>query len=129
TAILDAYPKLTLAEKSDAFYALGSRQNYARALLEALKEKRVPKEDMNAFTLRYLENANVPELNAWIKENWGGVNQTSDEKLARTAKYKKLVQSAGPQATDVKRGYAMFKKTCINCHTLFGEGGKVGPEL
>lgn len=128
-AILDAYPNLTLAEKSDAFYALGSRQNYARALLDALKEKRVPKEDMNAFTLRYLENANVPELNLWIKENWGGVKQTSEEKLERIAKYKKLVQSAGPQATDVKRGYEVFKKTCVNCHTLFGEGGKVGPDL
>src|SRR5204863_5099198 len=36
-AILDAYPKLTIAEKSDAFYTLGAPQAYARALLDALK--------------------------------------------------------------------------------------------
>ena len=128
-AVLAIYSKLTLAEKTDALYTLGARPANARALLEALKNKTVPKEDLNAFTLRYLENANVPELNEWIKTNWGGMKQTSETLKASIAKYTKVIKSAGPQASDVKRGRDVFKKTCYNCHTLFGEGGKVGPDL
>jgi putative membrane-bound dehydrogenase-like protein len=128
-AILKIYPSLVLAEKSDALYTLGSRPAYAMELLEALKNKSVPKEDLNAFTLRYLESSGVPELNKWIQTNWGGVKQSSAEIRDRIAKYKKVIEGAGPQAADIGRGHAVFKKTCFNCHTLFGEGGKVGPDL
>ncbi|HLX63489.1 MAG TPA: PVC-type heme-binding CxxCH protein [Planctomycetota bacterium] len=128
-AIVSVYAQLTLAEKTDALFTLGSRAEYARALLGALKDKRIPKEDLNAFTLRYLENANVPELNQWIKANWGGTKPTPDALKASIAKYTKLIKDAGPQASDIKRGHEVFKKTCYNCHTLFGEGGKVGPDL
>ncbi len=129
SAILAVYPKLTLAEKADALYTLGARPDYALALLDALKNKSVPKEDLNAFTIRYLENANVPELNEWLKTNWGGVKQTSETLKTSIAKYTKLIKDAGPQASDITRGYTVFKKTCYSCHTLFGEGGKVGPDL
>ena len=36
--------------------------------------------------------------------------------------------AAGPPA-DVNLGRAVFAKTCQQCHTLFGTGGKVGPDL
>lgn len=35
---------------------------------------------------------------------------------------------AGPRG-DPSRGRAVFAKVCMQCHTLFGAGGKVGPEL
>ena len=127
--IIRSYPAFTPAEKNDALYTLGARPASALKLLEALKSKAIPKEDLNAFTLRYLESANVPELNAWIKANWGGMKQTSESLKAGIAKYTKLIKDAGPQAADVKRGHDVFKKTCYGCHTLFGEGGKVGPDL
>jgi putative heme-binding domain-containing protein len=30
---------------------------------------------------------------------------------------------------DRKHGRLLFSRTCANCHTLFGEGGKIGPDL
>lgn len=33
---------------------------------------------------------------------------------------------ASPSA---KRGYQTFRKHCVSCHTLNGQGGKIGPEL
>jgi putative heme-binding domain-containing protein len=35
---------------------------------------------------------------------------------------------AGP-AGDASRGRAVFTRICQQCHTLFGEGGKVGPDI
>src|SRR4029453_10833658 len=31
--------------------------------------------------------------------------------------------------SDASAGRALFAKTCQQCHTLYGEGGKVGPDL
>jgi putative heme-binding domain-containing protein len=45
------------------------------------------------------------------------------------ARYKKLLR--GPAATppDAALGRAVFAKNCQECHTLFGVGGKTGPDL
>src|SRR5207253_9384604 len=32
-------------------------------------------------------------------------------------------------AADPAAGRAVFSKTCGQCHSLFGEGGKIGPDL
>ncbi|HEX8911869.1 MAG TPA: c-type cytochrome, partial [Humisphaera sp.] len=42
---------------------------------------------------------------------------------------RKLVESAKPGEADAARGRAVFARTCAVCHTLYDEGGKVGPEL
>jgi putative heme-binding domain-containing protein len=40
-----------------------------------------------------------------------------------------LVEKPGARAPDRARGREVFSRTCEQCHTLFGEGGKVGPDL
>jgi putative heme-binding domain-containing protein len=44
-------------------------------------------------------------------------------------KYKSLVPPAALEKADRAHGRAVFAKTCANCHALFSEGGKIGPEL
>ncbi|MGY8769564.1 MAG: c-type cytochrome, partial [Pirellulales bacterium] len=33
------------------------------------------------------------------------------------------------EKADPAQGRVLFNKTCANCHTLYGTGGKIGPEL
>ncbi|MFV2070748.1 MAG: family 16 glycoside hydrolase, partial [Pirellulales bacterium] len=40
-----------------------------------------------------------------------------------------MLQRRGKRASDPMLGRALFAKTCQQCHTLFGTGGRVGPEL
>src|SRR6185437_9304720 len=30
---------------------------------------------------------------------------------------------------DRKHGRLLYSRTCASCHTMFGEGGKIGPDL
>ncbi len=40
------------------------------------------------------------------------------------------LQPAGvPAGSPAQRGYALFRSQCVMCHSINGEGGKVGPEL
>jgi putative heme-binding domain-containing protein len=45
------------------------------------------------------------------------------------AKYKSLVPPDALAKADRSHGRALFVKSCANCHVLFGEGGKIGPDL
>ncbi len=40
-----------------------------------------------------------------------------------------MIQSNSGKRPDAWLGRAVFAKTCAQCHTLFGAGGKIGPEL
>ncbi len=40
-----------------------------------------------------------------------------------------MIQTEVGRTADAWLGRAVFAKTCAQCHTLFGAGGKIGPEL
>lgn len=127
--ILQLYPNFDAAEKADALATLAARSSSAQSLLTALKNKSIPRTDLTAATANALQSHGVPEIDAWIAENWGIARTTAADKLTEIARLKKAVADAPPKSTDAARGKDIFKKTCFACHTLFGEGGHVGPDL
>src|SRR5581483_11494216 len=60
---------------------------------------------------------------------WGTLRPASQERAALTARCKKLLTPAYLQKADLSRGRLIYSRTCASCHVLFGEGGKIGPEL
>jgi putative heme-binding domain-containing protein len=127
--VLEHYRALGAPERLDALNTLASRESYALALLEALKSGAIDKKDLSAATVRQLAAYNNEQIDQWIATSWGAVRTTPEDKLAEIAKYKQLVNDAKPEQLDASRGRAAFVKVCAQCHTLFGEGGKVGPDL
>ena len=45
------------------------------------------------------------------------------------AKYRTLLTAPTKTPPDRSLGRALFAKTCQQCHTLFGVGGNVGPDI
>jgi putative heme-binding domain-containing protein len=126
-AILKVYPSLNQTEKKDALNTLVSRTAYARALLAAVDKKTVPARDLSADIVRQLRNFKDPEINQQVEKSWGVARDTEADKLKEIARYKSMIQIE--PAGDPFRGRAVFARTCQQCHTLFGEGGKVGPDI
>jgi putative heme-binding domain-containing protein len=48
---------------------------------------------------------------------------------AEAERYKRLLRPAPHTPPDVTLGRAIFAKHCRECHTIFGNGGKTGPDL
>ncbi|HEY4310233.1 MAG TPA: PVC-type heme-binding CxxCH protein [Pirellulales bacterium] len=128
-AILNVYSSLNSLEKRDALATLGSRLDYAQALLDGVAAKHIAAADLSADLIRQLHNLKNEKLDQKIAEVWGTVRDTAEDKQQAIAQYKKLISTRGPQRADTALGRAVFAKTCQQCHTLFGTGGKVGPEL
>lgn len=126
-AILKVYPALDVSEQRDAVNTLASRGAFAKALTKAVDGGTVRRGDLTAATARQLRAHGDAALDSWIDSVWGRVRSSPEAKLKEIAAKKKMLLE-GPKG-DPSRGRAIFERTCKQCHTLFTEGGKVGPEL
>jgi putative heme-binding domain-containing protein len=127
--ILKMYPSLGADEKRDALHTLTARAAYGRALLDAIAAKTVAPAEVSADLVRQLRNLRDKELDRHIGEVWGIVRATPADRKELMAKYSKLLSAPGQSAPDRSLGRAIFAKTCQQCHTLFGVGGNVGPDI
>jgi len=130
-AIFKLYDKLSADEKRDALATLASRASYAKQLLSAVGNQLVPRGDVSADLIRQLRNLRDPDLEAQIVKSWGILRDTPADKARLISQYKSMLSAspANDNGPDLPLGRAVFVRTCQQCHTLFGVGGKIGPDL
>jgi putative heme-binding domain-containing protein len=123
--LLARYAALEVADKAEAILTLSGRQTTAQALFAALKQNTIPKRDVTAFAARQLQRVLGPSF----VDFWGPVSQPDSDKQADIAKFKRLLTDAEFARANASSGRALFERTCIACHTLYGQGGNIGPDL
>ncbi len=128
-SIVEAYPKLSVAEKRDALTTLAARSNYAHGLLDAVASKKIAGTDLSGELIRNLRNLKDEKINDRITEVWGQVRETSADKAKLIDQYRNIVKQGYVDAPDPSLGRLIYAKSCGQCHVLFGTGGNVGPDL
>jgi putative membrane-bound dehydrogenase-like protein len=127
--ILKKFRDYSLSDKRDALSTLCSRSAYAQILLTAIQKKEVPAADLTADLVRQLRELKDMALNERIATIWGSVRDTSADMTKLIGQYKAMLKAKPKQAPEPSLGRAVFAKTCQQCHTLYGVGGKVGPDI
>jgi len=128
-SLLRAYPSLNEGEKRDALNALASRAPFAKALMAALADGRVPRNALTADLIRQLRSLKNDEVKQALAKVYGTIRESTADKQAEIERYRRIYGAGGSQPGDAPRGRAVFNKVCAQCHTLFGVGGKVGPDI
>ena len=128
-AIIESFKTFDSTEKRDALNTLLGRPATARALLAAIDAKTLDRGVITAPIARQLQNLRDPEVEAWMGRNWGAVRTSPADKQKEIARLKKSLDTYSLLHADASRGRAIFTQTCAICHTLFGYGAKIGPEL
>jgi len=123
--LISRYSKLNAQQQRAVIETLASRKAYAEALLEALKMNQIQSSSIPVQVARSLKNL----LGKKFTDVYGALPVVGAEREHLIKKYKKLCRPSAVAAADASRGRAVFQKTCAACHVLYGEGGKVGPEL
>ena len=123
--LISRYSKLNAQQQRAVVETLASRKAYAEALLEALKMNQIQPSAVPVQVARSLKNL----LGKKFTDVYGALPVVGAEREHLIKKYKKLCKPSAVAAADASRGRAVFQKTCAACHVLYGEGGKVGPEL
>src|SRR5688572_6444251 len=128
-SILKHYGSYDTPTRVDALNTLASRVAYAQALRGAIEKNVVPKGDLTAAILRQLTALESDEVRQWVASAFGTVRTSPDEKLKEIARLQKVLRGSATKTANPSHGRAIYAKTCMQCHTLFDVGGKVGPDL
>jgi putative membrane-bound dehydrogenase-like protein len=127
--ILSHYHLLDAAQRPDAVNTLVSRLSYARALLQAVAQGKIPRGDVSAFHARQIRSFHDAVLDKQLAKVWGEVRNTPAEKRKLIARYKTLLTAERFSQANLGKGRLLFNKDCATCHTLFGHGKALGPDL
>lgn len=127
--VLDRYAKLDRDAKEDAVGTLASRPAWALALLDAIEKKRLPAADVSAYWARQMAALKDRQVSARLEAVWGTIRPAAKDRDALLKKYLKVAAPDRLAKANRSHGRALYAKTCASCHALFGEGGKIAPEL
>ena len=125
----DTFQKLDSAEKRAAMQAMLARPAGAKIFTAAIESGKIPKAELTAPVARQIQGLKDATLDAWLAKHFGAVNAPDEDKQKLIAKYREFVTTDLVLRADAQHGRALFAQTCAVCHTLFGTGGKIGPEL
>jgi putative heme-binding domain-containing protein len=125
--ILDRYPKMDPQLQPLAVELLMQRQPWTRKLLDAVLQKRLPSGTLNANHLRRILDGPDREAVWAVEKAFGTVRM--ERNPAREKVVAEMDRYLRDHPGDPKAGWAVFKKVCAQCHTIYGEGAKVGPDL
>ncbi|HEV7404883.1 MAG TPA: PVC-type heme-binding CxxCH protein, partial [Chthoniobacteraceae bacterium] len=127
--VLANYGRFGSEEKRDALASLTTRPTWAQELLNAIDQKTVSRNDISAPIARQLQDLKDKAIDEWLAKNWGSVRTLAADKLKEIARLKTALTPAVLAKGDPSHGRALFSQTCAICHTVFGAGAKIGPEL
>ena len=127
--ILEHYATFSDEDRRDALSTLASRPGYAEQLLAAIASGSIPRGDLAAYHVQQLQALKDPKIAARLNEVWGSVRATAADKATMIQQYKRQLTPDFLAQAKAERGRTLFDRNCSACHTLFGVGGKVGPDL
>lgn len=99
----------------------------AAVLVDALASKKLPLADVNANQVRQVHALGDAKLSKRMTELWGVVKTERDPERVKIVEAYRDVLRKYPG--DAAAGQKVFDAKCAQCHTIYGKGGQVGPDI
>ncbi|MEX0586946.1 MAG: c-type cytochrome, partial [Pirellulales bacterium] len=127
TAVVDTYPSMSPPARRQALSMLAARKPWSASLLGAVGAKKIPAAEITADLARTIQLHADASLDALVEQYVGRfAPQSSREKESEVARVVRVLARGRGHA---ERGRPLYVKHCATCHTLNGEGNKIGPDL
>jgi len=110
---------------------LVSRPTFAKALLANVGDgaEQIPRTDITPFHARQIRGYKDKDLSKQLAAVWGVVRDSSEDKVQLIAALKQKLTTDALAKGDQSQGRQVFATLCSACHALYGQGGKIGPDL
>jgi putative membrane-bound dehydrogenase-like protein len=125
-SILKSWNSYPPALRSEAVNLLAGRKSWAHALLAAVGDKRVPRNDLTNGTILRIRAFHDDQLNRQVETVWGKVRDTPAE---LNALINQMRASLHEGHGSFEHGRKVFETQCSKCHRFEGLGHNVGPNL
>jgi len=108
---------------------LVSRPAFAKAMLNEMAAGRIPRTDLNAFHARQINAFKDEALSKQLANAWGKLRESAADKKQLIQKVKAQLTPATLAKANLSQGRILFTAVCGSCHIMYGQGGKIGPDL
>jgi putative heme-binding domain-containing protein len=125
--ILAHYPKLAPELQPLAIDLVLQRESWTRKLLDAVLANRLPKSVLHANHLRKILESDDREAIWEVEKAFGKIREERNPDRERVVA--EMLDFLRKNLGDPVAGRDVFKRFCAQCHTIYGDGGKVGPDL
>ena len=123
------YRRFYPVERPSVVEVLVSRPAWAKALLLEMKEGQIPKSDLSAFQARQVMAFDDAALKQLLVEAWGAVRDSDEAKRKLISEWTAKLDDEALAKADLAAGRQLFAGICGACHVMYGQGGKIGPDL
>jgi putative heme-binding domain-containing protein len=123
------YRKFATADRTAVLDALVSRPAWAAAMLESVGKGQIARTEVTAFHARQIRSFNDEALSKKLTEVWGELRESAADKKELIEKLKKQLDVPTLAKANLSQGRMLFTAVCGACHVMYGQGGKLGPDL
>lgn len=128
-AAIDLLPGAPPTVFAAALDLLAGRPAWTMTLLEAIDAGRVDPASVPESVVRRLRLHREPAVVAGVTRRFGAGPEPGSEAAATAADVERIRGVLAEGSGSPILGRTVFRTTCASCHTLFGEGGQIGPDL
>jgi putative heme-binding domain-containing protein len=125
--VLAAYANMSDDVQFAAQGLLATRRTSAARFVEAIESRSVDPQAVPREVVEKIAMLGDSELTARLARLFGPIRPATSADLR--AAVDRLAAAVRSGSGVPKPGKLLFDRTCARCHTLFGKGGKVGPDL
>lgn len=127
-SVVAFYPQLGPEERSAAETLLSTRATWSRELLEAVDSGRIEPGRLKPEIVRKMTVHRDRRLAALIARHFPNVKgATTSQMQAEIGRLSTVLRSG--LVGNPYSGKQLYSTSCAKCHLLFGEGGRIGPDL
>lgn len=108
---------------------LVARPAFAKAMLAEMAAGRIPRTELSAFHARQIRSFNDEALSKLLVEAWGELRESAADKKQLIEKLKGDLKPEVLKQANLSNGRMLYTAVCGACHMMYGQGGKIGPDL
>jgi putative heme-binding domain-containing protein len=127
STVIGLYRELPEQVRDVAQSLIASRKPWSEQFLALIDAGKIDPKTVSEPTVRRLLLHDSAAIAASCKKHWGELSGPSPQELR--AKIEKLSESIRLAKGNPYDGHKLYNQICGKCHTLFGQGGKIGPDL
>jgi putative membrane-bound dehydrogenase-like protein len=127
--LVASYRKFAAGDRPAVIDTLVSRPAFAKALLKEMAAGKIPRADLSAFHARQINSLHDESLSKQLVEVWGELRESAADKKELIEKLKKQLTPETLAKAGLSQGRMLFTAVCGSCHAMYGQGGKIGPDL
>jgi putative heme-binding domain-containing protein len=106
---------------------LTDRKDSAIALMQLVRDQKLPPAAINANQAAKMSRIRSRELRELVQKYWGTVRSERDP--ARQELIARMRNELRTAAGDPHAGKLVFNRVCAQCHKMYGTGADVGPDI